>query len=102
MLMTVLKGSLAIQQSKALIRTFRAMKEFILQNQGLIDQHNYLRMSLQVNEIQKGLSTMRQDLQNYGSLVMNHDKKLIEVMEKLNDTVRKSEISPIMLDFSKD
>ena len=26
--MTVLKGSLAIQQSKALIRTFRAMKDY--------------------------------------------------------------------------
>ncbi len=102
MLMTVLKGSLAVQQSKALIRTFRAMKEFILQNQGLIEQHNYLRMSLHMNEIQKELSTVRQDLLTYGSLVMDHDQKLIDVMEKLNDTVRKSEISPIMLDFSKE
>lgn len=69
MLMTVLKGELAVKQSRALIRTFRAMKDYILQNQGLIEQHNYLRMSLQVNEIQKELSTVRQDLQTYGSLV---------------------------------
>ena len=102
MLMTVLKGKIAVDQSIALVRTFRAMKDYIIQNQGLIEQHNYLRLSLQMNEMQKELSTVRQDLQNYGSLVMDHDHKLIDVMEKLNDTVRKSEISPILLDFSKE
>ena len=30
MLMTVLKGELAVSQSKALIRTFRAMKDYII------------------------------------------------------------------------
>ncbi len=101
MLMTVLRGELATRQSRALVKAFKVMKDYILQNQGLIEKHNYLRMSLQMNEIQKELSTVRQDLQSYGSLVMDHDQKLIDVMEKLNDTVRKSEISPIMLDFSK-
>ena len=33
MLMTVLKGELAVSQSKALIRTFRAMKDYIIENQ---------------------------------------------------------------------
>ena len=32
---------------------------------------------------------------------MDHDQRLIEVMEQLSDTVRKSELSPIMMDFSK-
>ncbi len=102
MLMTVLKGETATKQSIALIRTFRAMKDYIVQNQGLIEQHNYLRLSLQVTEMQKELSVARQDIQSYGSLVMDHDQKLIKVMEQLSDTVRKSEISPIMLDFSKE
>jgi hypothetical protein len=31
MLMTVLKGSLAVKQSKALIRTFKRMKDYILE-----------------------------------------------------------------------
>ena len=101
MLMTVLKGELATMQSKALIRTFRAMKDYIVQNQGLIDQHNYLRLSIQMTETQKELSIVRSDLQTYGALVMDHDQKLIEVMERLSDTVKKSEISPIMLDFNK-
>ena len=39
MLMTVLRGELATQQSKALIRTFRAMKDYIIENQGLIGRN---------------------------------------------------------------
>ncbi len=31
MLMTVLKGSLVVKQSKALIRTFKRMKDYILE-----------------------------------------------------------------------
>ena len=40
MLMTVLRGKLATQQSRALVRTFRAMKEYIVENQALIGQHD--------------------------------------------------------------
>ena len=36
MLMTVLKGELAVNQSKALIRTFKVMKDYIVENQGII------------------------------------------------------------------
>ena len=46
MLMTVLKGELAISQSKALIRTFRAMKDYIIENQDLLDQRQYLQLSM--------------------------------------------------------
>lgn len=101
MLMTILKGDVAVVQSIALIRTFKGMKDYIVQNQGLIEQHNYLRLSIQMTEMQKELSTVRNNLQTYGTLVLDHDQKLIDVMEQLNDTVRKSEISPIMLDFNK-
>ena len=38
MLMTVLKGPLAVKQSKALIRTFKKMKDYILENRDLIGQ----------------------------------------------------------------
>ena len=65
MLMTVLRGELAVKQSRALIRTFRVMKDYILKNQGLIEQHNYLRLSFQITDMQKELSKVRQDLQNY-------------------------------------
>ena len=41
MLMTVLKGSLAVKQSKALIRTFKRMKDYILENRDLIGQREF-------------------------------------------------------------
>ena len=71
--MTVLRGDVAIRQSRALIRVFKAMKDYIVQNQPLIDQHNYLRLSLQITEMQKEISTVRQDM-------LDHDRKLIEVI----------------------
>lgn len=38
MLITVLKEPLAVKQSKALIRTFKKMKDYILENLNLIGQ----------------------------------------------------------------
>ena len=94
MLMTVLKGDLAVQQSKALIRTFRAMKNFIVENRPLIGQHDYLRLSMQVSDTQQTVHAIQSQL-------VEHEAKFNEVFVQLNDTVRKSEISPYMLDFSK-
>ena len=42
--MTVLRGELAIQQSRALIRTFRTMKDYIIENRSMIGQHEYLQL----------------------------------------------------------
>ena len=86
MLMTVLKGDIAVKQSKALIRTFRAMKDYIIQNQPLIEQHKYLRM---IASTQEEMAAIRADLNNYGSLVMDHDERLIEVIERLQGLTRK-------------
>ena len=44
MLMTVLRGELAIKQSRALIRIFRAMKDYIVETQGLVSQRDALRL----------------------------------------------------------
>lgn len=41
MLMTVLKGSLAIEQSKTLIRLFKSMKDYLVENQPLLAQKDY-------------------------------------------------------------
>ena len=46
MLMTVLKGPLAVKQSKALIRTFKKMKDYILENRDLIGQRELLQLSM--------------------------------------------------------
>ena len=41
MLMTVLKGTLAIEQSKTLIRLFKSMKDYLIENQPLLTQKDY-------------------------------------------------------------
>ena len=51
MLMTVLKGPLAVKQSKALIRTFKRMKDYILENRDLIGQRELLQLSLSLIHI---------------------------------------------------
>ena len=49
MLMTVLKGDLAVRQSKALIRIFKKMKDYMM-NQGLIGENDFLHLSMQVTQ----------------------------------------------------
>ena len=50
MLMTVLKGELAIKQTKALIRLFRQMKDYLINDAGLIDGQDLVRLSIQTAE----------------------------------------------------
>ena len=94
MLMTVLKGELATKQSMALIRTFRVMKDYIVDNRPLIAQHDYLRLSMQVSDTQQAVRDIQTKLIDY-------DDKLSSVFEQLHDTVKSSEISPFMLDFAR-
>lgn len=50
MLMTVLKGELATVQSKTLIRLFKSMKDYIVENQQLmISQKDYYALTEKVN-----------------------------------------------------
>ena len=64
MLMTVLKGDLATRQSKALIRAFKSMKDYIIDNRSLIGSKEILQLSLQtakntedIAEIKKNMAT---------------------------------------------
>jgi len=43
MLMTVLRGELAVKQSKALIRMFKQMKDFIIENQDFISANDLVQ-----------------------------------------------------------
>lgn len=49
MLMTVLKGPLAVQQSKALIRMFKEMKDCIAENKGFIGTDEFMILSSRVD-----------------------------------------------------
>lgn len=92
MLMTVLHGDLAIKQSRALIRTFRVMKDYIIENRSMIGQHEYLQLSLQVNENKNETVQMRKELTTLGS-------QMTEVMDRLSNVVEKSEIAPFLIDM---
>ena len=50
MLMTVLRGKLAIRQSRALIRTFKQMKDFIIENQDFIGSKELVQIAIQTNQ----------------------------------------------------
>ena len=54
MLMTVLKGELAIKQSKILIRLFKEMKDFILDNR-YVEYKDFIKLSNQVNQNTKDI-----------------------------------------------
>ena len=93
MLMTVLKGKLATKQSKALIRIFKQMKDYIVDNQPLLGQREYLQLSLQTTQNTQDLLDLRKSL----SAV---DDKVASIIDTLGNVVTKSELANVMLDFS--
>ena len=93
MLMTVLKGELATKQSKALIRIFKQMKDYIVDNQPLLGQREYLQLSLQTTRNTQDLL----DLRNSLSAI---DDKVANIIDTLGNVVTKSELANVMLDFS--
>lgn len=101
MLMTVLRGDLAVRQSRALVMAFKAMKDYIVQNQPLIGQRELLRLSMQISDNTQAIQSMQSNLTDQHKMLLEHDDKLTDVLEQLGDTVKRSEISPFLLDFSE-
>ena len=93
MLMTVLKGEIAVKQSKALIRTFKQMKDYIVENQGLIGQREFLQLSMQITSNVVEMQGLRRDL-------MNVEDKVAGLVDNLGNVVHKSELSELILDLS--
>ena len=93
MLMTVLKGELAVKQSKALIRTFKQMKDYIVENQGLIGQREFLQLSMQITSNVVEMQDLRRDLTNV-------EDKVAGLVDNLGNVVHKSELSELILDLS--
>lgn len=59
MLMTVLKGDLAIKQSKALIRLFKTMKDYIYDNNGYFP---YKELDIRTTKLEKNVESIKCDL----------------------------------------
>ena len=63
MLMTVLKGDLAIKQSKALIRLFKKMKDFIIESNSLTKYDEVLKLVNLVNSHDSELKDIKERLE---------------------------------------
>lgn len=59
MLMTVLKGELATRQSKAIVRTFKQMKDYIVNNQNLLGERELVQLSLQTADNVRQISDLK-------------------------------------------
>lgn len=95
MLMTVLRGELAIKQSRALIRTFKKMKDYILDNRDLIAQREHLQLSMQTTQNTQNISKLQVSI---GSI----EKQMSDVMNQLSDVVTKSDLSAMMDSFDNE
>ena len=95
MLMTVLKGPLAVKQSKALIRTFKKMKDYILENRDLIGQREILQLSMET-------ANNRIEINKINSNMISLEKQISDVAEGLKDVVTKSELADMMNSFVSD
>ena len=63
MLMTVLKGELATKQSIALIDAFKQMKDYIVENKGLITTNETIKLTNLVNDNSKRLASVEEKLE---------------------------------------
>lgn len=61
MLMTILKGDLAVKQSIDLVRTFKKMKDYILENRELIGQRKLLQLSMETTNNRIEISKINSD-----------------------------------------
>ncbi|MBQ8042771.1 MAG: hypothetical protein IJ272_01300, partial [Clostridia bacterium] len=95
MLMTVLRGELAIKQSRALLRTFKKMKDYIINNRELIGQREYIQLSMQTVENVRDISKLKLDMDSV-------EKQMSNVMDRLSDVVIKSDLVDMMNSFVDD
>ena len=62
MLMTVLRGDLAIKQSKILIRLFKTMKDFIIERENLIGSDEVARLAIQTSQNTKDIALIKENM----------------------------------------
>ena len=75
MLMTVLKGDLAIKQSRALIRLFKSMKDYLIQNKDLLSN----------NELELRTKILENDVKDINNHLDDVDISLNKVMGYFED-----------------
>ncbi|MFP1695360.1 ORF6N domain-containing protein [Gardnerella greenwoodii] len=62
MLMTVLRGDLAVKQSRALVRTFKQMKDYIVENRDFIGANELAQLAIQTNQNTKDIAEIKSQM----------------------------------------
>ena len=91
--MTVPKGELEGKKSNALSRTFKQMKDYVVENQGLIGKREFLQRSMQITSNVVKMQDLSRNLRAV-------EEQVAEVVDTLNNMVQKSELSELILDLS--
>ena len=85
MLMTVLRGELAIRQSRALIRMFKQMKDYIVENRDFLSSKEMVQLSLQTNKNTND--------------IMQHSKEIAKLDDKISTLATKEDLKKVMDNF---
>ena len=62
MLMTVLRGELAIKQSKVLVRLFKTMKDYIIESENLIGYKEVAMIAIQTSQNTKDIAAIKENM----------------------------------------
>lgn len=95
MLMTILKGDLAVKQSIDLVRTFKKMKDYILENRDLFGRREMLQLSMETADNKIAINKINSDISSL-------EKQISDVAEGLKAVVTKSELADMMNGFVSD
>ena len=68
MLMTVLRGDLAIKQSKILIRLFKAMKDYIIERENLIGYDDVAKLAIQTSQNTKDIAEIKEYIRGFSQV----------------------------------
>ena len=90
MLMTVLKGEIAVKQSKTLIRLFKNMKDYLIENNNLLTQKDYFNLFKLINNNSDRITELEKDIKSFSKLINNH--YLILNGEKIDGDIAYQEI----------
>lgn len=93
LLMTVLKGDLAIKQSRSLVRLFKSMKDYLIENQPLLTQRNYFAL---VDKVEKNTQKIEAIQES-----MVTKAELSDIMKLFDQSVSNEEIPYLMVNPSK-
>jgi hypothetical protein len=112
MLMTVLKGDLAVQQSKKLIRLFKQMKDYIIQNHNVLDYNEILRLAQQTEKNSNDIEELKHKMltkDNMDEIIRDFSEPILkdyifyngqqfDAYTLISDLVRKAKKEIILID----